>query len=644
MPITINGTTDARIGLVDTSMSAFTADLDGTHVAPGDVVGSMNPVLGSFVSALEGQFGSSTSVDGQFRVRPDDFTSQLIGNQIQTIDGDLNVSLGAFASRFTDAARAFDYRKWGIPYPTDPVPSAIMPTLPTGADYTNHEWIGTYDPCTIANPTHADIAPNWPSAEQANCYYVDQFDGAATDTANPYGYPDKPRVSIPSAAFGASSLYLEIHGNNSAWVEGAPQYSIDPTITMAGTSTTPKFVVGVDGPWLARDWDITGQHLIFDGLKMQERASGNQFARFTVQGGGKYICFRNGVLRGSGASDGGQCFGMDGTDADNLVEFVVLYNSEIHDIGSSPTGTADAHCWRPTYWCRYLWCLDNTIHNAEGDGVQVGNSNNSRAVAASAHYVYIAGNDFYTFRENTIDCKNSYHVICAKNTLHDCDFNDGSNDTGVIMSNNSEGPNTAYHWYIANEIYDCSPALRFSGNQTGERTFAICNWVHDCDTGIAFAEYGGLNTVDEYIVHNTITNCAGGMLLEGFGAPAEIEVVGNISYDCGATHIEAPTNNGSTVSTLEDQLTYNSDTSNAEDNAASFDTAAGNQESTDPEFTDPANDDFTLKATSPALGVVATRHSVFTEFNDLYGIDIAYDYVGNPIPATNADAGAWQKP
>lgn len=541
------------------------------------------------------------------------------------------------------SSEAFDYRKWGIPYPTDPVPSAIMPTLPTGADFTNHEWINTYDPCTIPNPDHADIAPNWPSAEQPDCYYIDQFNGG-TDTDNDYGYPNKPRASIPSAAFGASSLYLEIHGNNANWSDGNPQYSIDPTITMSGTSVTPKFIVGVDGPWLARDWDVSGQHLIFDGLKLQERAAGNQFARFTVIDGGEYICFRNGELRGSGTSDGGQCFGMDGSST-QPVNFVVLYNSEIHQIGAPPpTATSqDAHCWRPTYWCRYLWCIDNIIHDAEGDGVQVGNSANTNPVAASAHYVYIGGNDFYSFRENCIDLKNSYHVVSAKNELHDTDFNDGSNDTGVIVSNNSEGTNTRYHWYIANEAYSCAPAFRFSGNQTGERDYLICNWIHDCDSGISFGEFGGLDDVDEYVVHNTITNCSGGMLTEGFGAPAEIEVSGNISYDCGATHIEAPTNNGATVSTLEYQLTYNSDTSNAEDNAASFDTATGNQENTNPVFTNPGSDDFTLQAGSPAIGAVTTRSSVFTEFQNLYGIDIAYDYAGNAIPATNADAGAWQR-
>lgn len=64
MPITINGVTDARTGLVASTLSGFSADIDGTYTAPPGVVGSMNPTLDGFTPSLDGQYSPSASFNG----------------------------------------------------------------------------------------------------------------------------------------------------------------------------------------------------------------------------------------------------------------------------------------------------------------------------------------------------------------------------------------------------------------------------------------------------------------------------------------------------------------------------------------------------------------------------------------------------
>ena len=76
------------------------------------------------------------------------------------------------------------------------------------------------------------------------------------------------------------------------------------------------------------------------------------------------------------------------------------------------------------------------------------------------------------------------------------------------------------------------------------------------------------------------------------------------------------------------------------DSAAPLDTSSFNE---DPLFTNAAGDDFTLQAGSPALSIVASEAAIYATFESTYGLDIRFDINGNAVPATNADAGAYQR-
>jgi hypothetical protein len=101
MPITINGTTDSRIGFASTTLGQFTADLDGTHVAPANRIGYVVPVMSGFTVSLEGQSSSTVPpIDGDITTTIDPFNLRIIGNQIQNIAGSVSTSIGAFSVNF----------------------------------------------------------------------------------------------------------------------------------------------------------------------------------------------------------------------------------------------------------------------------------------------------------------------------------------------------------------------------------------------------------------------------------------------------------------------------------------------------------------------------------------------------------------
>ncbi len=97
MPITINGTTDTRVGFASTTLGQFTADLDGSHVAPADRTGYVVPVMSEFTASLEGQSSFTVpSIDGDITTTIDPFNLRIIGNQIQNLDGKVAATMGGF--------------------------------------------------------------------------------------------------------------------------------------------------------------------------------------------------------------------------------------------------------------------------------------------------------------------------------------------------------------------------------------------------------------------------------------------------------------------------------------------------------------------------------------------------------------------
>lgn len=93
---------------------------------------------------------------------------------------------------------------------------------------------GTTHPIDSVAPSIEIKCPNWPSRETTNCYFIDNTHPQATDINNPYGYPNKPRVTIPAGNYLAGA-YVEIHGG---------PYTSTAIRTMNGTAENPIWFRG----------------------------------------------------------------------------------------------------------------------------------------------------------------------------------------------------------------------------------------------------------------------------------------------------------------------------------------------------------------------------------------------------------------
>jgi len=531
------------------------------------------------------------------------------------------------------------YNLPGVPYPTQAVSSAIMPTLPTGADFDDHEWIGTYDPLTYTATTPG----NWPTAEQANCYYVDKFHPSATDTANTYGYPDQPRLTIPTAIFTSSAtLYAEIHGDNTAYSLGTNDYTIaSATISVAtiGTTSAPVVIKGVDNPWIGipgssggSGFQIAAVHTIWDGLhiKNTDGAGDRTWPAMGVGSSTRYFCFRNGSYKGEedpATSQGGQMITLNGA------EFVVFFNSAIKDASRwqvNPTNL-DAHLFRPAYSNRYLWLVGCELAHSGADCIQVGNSNgpgdNPGDEPLRTHYVWIADNELFETFENAIDYKNSFHCSSVLNRIHT--FIHAPTATALLLSNNGEGLFSGWHWSINDEIYDTESAVRDASNHVDETNFLIGARIRNI-AGYAIAKESGVATGGFTVAHCSIYNTTSA----GF-APG--------SNTNGYRHLHAcvfDTVIGITVNNAPSELHYCVYTNAG--SVTGWDTTTGSLNS-DPLYTNAAAGDLSLQSGSPALGIVPTQHACFATYEAMYGYSIAEDAEGTPLPATDLDAGAIQR-
>lgn len=504
----------------------------------------------------------------------------------------------------------------GIPHPADMLPGGIMPTLPTPNAVSGFP----YDPCTIAAP-----AP-----EAATTSYVVAVGGDDATAGNDgNGTVAEPRATIPEGTFGPGTV-ITIYGDNSPY--GTVDFNMgnESDWTFDCTAAEPCFVVGIDQPRLGRRINISNsRHLIIDGVSVVDIPGGSRPWGNLRFASSQYMTLRNTEVRGDGTnSSGGAVVTM------SDVEYMVTFRTKIHSAGSwasNATGL-DVHGWRPAYGNRYLWLLDSELYHLQADGVQTGNSNNGNPQSESSHYVFIGGNLFYENYENALDNKNSYHVIFSSNevrTHYAAADGGGANNTAIILSNNSEGPWTGYHWAINNRIHDSGLAIRDSGSEDDEKNFIVGNVVWD--VGTAFVQANNSANRELWVINNTASGSSTAFDAYQPGSNASLFLRGNIFHDAGAID---------TLSAIDAQLVDNILFSTSQ--GGQWDVESGNS-TADPILGAPSSGDMTPAAGSPAIDGTQ-EDPVYALFASLYGLDIRRDLLGTPRPSGAWDIGAVQTP
>ncbi len=535
----------------------------------------------------------------------------------------------------------------GVPHPTDDLPEEIMPALPDGV---NRQPGWPYDPTAIATPT-------WPG-DGPHHYYVahDGDDGTAGNGGN--GNPAAPRRSMPGyGPFPAGTLiFLEGDGTPLPTSETTNRRSDFPGWTSpnaslemnpAGTYADPSdiaWIVGIDRPRLTANADTSltnSHHVIFDGVILDGIRSSdpNRSGRLRI-GQSSHITFRNGAQYGEHADRGGSLFDL------NDADYVMYFNNEMAYAGDFDAISAkDFHGVRPAYGNRWVWVIDNHIHHLSGDGMQTGNSNNTRPIGETSHYIYFAGNDCHDNRENAVDNKNSFHVVVSQNRLHDFTGagGGGSNGTALILANDNEGPHSAYHWAIANEVRDSTHGIRDGGNSAApNKSFMIGNLVHDI-AGAGLAAWHASPDqpgTESHMVNNTVARCGSGIDINFWqpSNPTSVFINRNVIFECSEDIVIG----GRNIDRYQvvDNVIFKAGGGERIDAEGRTQTVAGNLLGIDPLLVAPAANDLSLQAGSPARDLT-TEDPVYGLFESLYGIDIRRDFSGRPRPGDGTwDAGS----
>ena len=515
--------------------------------------------------------------------------------------------------------------------------------------------------------------PEWPAAENSLWYYVDPTDVNATDTANVNGYPDKPRLTIPSnTQFLVAGNVVVIGGDISIGAGATPANPFSWYFYGTGTEQSPVWLLGRNNAVIsspASSISISGSYVFLDGVIFSSpqhyinvggrpgKTDRCVVRNCSVIGDGLHLTFTTAIGIG-GASDG------------LLTEDCIAFNNEVSYCGQWEVGAPenDFHAFRVNDFSKRTWLIDNKGHHCGGDGVQVGLDGSVEGTRAE--FVYIAGNDFHHNMENAVDIKSSQDVIVSSNSMHDFANNFVSSDGTAFVAHSG----FRRLWCIFNNIYNSEVGIRQSsaaGGRNNTDFYMLGNNIHDVAMPVPAGDLGnsqnqgqvmtlrGASTGNFYFVDNTCWNYDWGIgtaMVEQNGfPPADTYIYGNTfsgrAYAPGTDYSKqdpAVDNHSATLdyNLFEDFHAYyridplngfvtTDYTTHAQWRDAHVDEGIHDVEG-DPLLIDPANGDFSLQAASPAINV-NIEHDPYAIFEALYGLNIRSDIANNARP----QAGAW---
>lgn len=515
------------------------------------------------------------------------------------------------------------------------------------------KWENSIHPIDTAVPNRPS---NW-TRDIKGFYYVDPDHAQATDSKNTYGYPNKPRKTIPKIV--AAGSYVEISG----------RYNQDAVyIKYNCTPSAPCWLVGNknDRPNFTGNLKIDdSDYLIIDSVDFV----GGGGTAVSIKGSSHHIAYRHSkiadreqYLRNNGGWQSHVGVSIKPDDGDTISD-IVVYGNTFSKLGEySYTGKLDPnfHAVGPTLWnssgvLKDVWVLNNFCSLLAGDCVQI-NAGNQDKSWERLHHIYVGKNISSETRQGGIGVKQSSDVIISQNKFYGFKGAGAGNAGGGIVFK-YEKRNL---WIIFNEVFDSNFGIRQAntGDKTeGEEVHIIGNLIYNIkpvksdynpidpwSQGVAIALHRG--HLDRYIVDNTIHNVSDGINIINDGG---VDISGNILSDIGESRgnrffMTGTAGNKNHVS-MDYNLFYddarqeylhganrNQSVDNIEDlrkKVPSF--CKLHCDFTRPGFVKTSKDssaqDFRITASSAAAGK-NRRHYSYDRFEQLYGIDIYKDFNG----------------
>jgi hypothetical protein len=491
----------------------------------------------------------------------------------------------------------------------------------------------------------APAAPNPWLASTPGFYYVDESNGNATDTSNPYGTPARPRRTIPTILPAGS--VVELHGTYTRL------HTSPATLRLNGTAASPVYIRGVSSltpPAITSGWEVSGTHFILENLDFGFTAPGGKLIFLAPIYRG---AMRTSVVHGNA---GGGGVGVYTWSSDTVRDFL-LFRNVVRDNGDwHATFDQDFHGISVSALVSNLWVLENELTRNSGDGIQINAA--SAALQPTTHHIYVGRNVAHHNKQTGFWTKQAEDVIFSENLSYSHRPSDSS--TGACMGF-QYAPERV--WFINNHLHDCEVGIGTgsdSGLGTGQTSFYVGNVIHNIHSpsfnpGSGWGQAAMMLNGGTYriVLNNTISDVDAGINSpSGIGAFAIVNnIIANVTHPQGS-HIflegnPAPANSSMHHNLLTGPVRIKWGDTRVLDLATFQALYPGKGLNTivgDPRFLNPAGDSFGLQPTSPAIDK-GVADGVYSTFKSLYGIDLAVDGAATVRPHDGGwDIGALEYP
>lgn len=551
----------------------------------------------------------------------------------------------------------------------------------------------------IDEPTYNSVThcPNWPTATNSiaggktyDCYYVDNSSGVATDASNTYGYPNKPRLTLPTGTFTAGA-YVDIRGGITT-----PYSTGSDRFYFRGTGTASNYILisgkkAASNPILNKFVHIGGNasatvsYIIFENITINTISGGLDIRPTSTDYDIHHIAVRSskidGLVNGKVTSSGFQQFYVAGISSVSGSADIVFYNNIVEHAGNWQPATIDETIgFHVGSYVTRIWMLDNSTWRTGNCGYGHGHAANG-----TTRYVYVGRNTCSESGKSCADFKEVKDLVISENTFH----NPGPPGTGgsgqciITHYGPSIGPDKS--WILFNTLYDCDYGIQ-TANYSGD-TWIIGNvfykiWQRCADTsttpwitraaghpsctaghgdvrvsldssysrGAAIMSYSQNGTV--YVVDNTFYDYEKGVEFDNANAGQNVVIHGNIfsgrnqplGYEVHANYPArtAIDYNEFYYSGGNARFIWGGPTYAGVAALKTGSSKCANCKEGDPLFVSPTIGDFKLKYYSPAINA-SVENIVYNTFFTLYGLDIRKDRNGEIRPKKLVwDIGAYE--
>ena len=522
--------------------------------------------------------------------------------------------------------------------------SAATPWVPP-IGIPDPRWSDTLHPITTLKP---NPPLKWPTESVVGYYYIDSGHPTATDTSNIYGYPDRPRRTIPTTLAAGSKVFLARCAT--AWT----------TYAASGTISNPIWIIGTGAAlWKPTGGGITmrirgnSTFVIVDGIVMDgaDTTASDAPAAWSVQYGPNHICIRNCTSRNyppppwSDAKQGAAFFmanGSVGSSSQGGVSHVVIHNLKCVGNGGGQFLSYESgqHCiviagTSSAYSTNNVWVIDCDLSEGSEDGLQIGTTSGG-VPQSSCDSIYIGRNSIKNNRENAIDIKCSNRVVMSKNVFSGYSTTVGSlSSDGAAGVINNDGGGPAQSWWLFNRIFDCHLGIR--NQAAGGNHYLIGNIVSDMhlESGDAPASPGkGQGSFylhdsasNVYITNNTVYDVEMGININNV---SKAFVWGNIISNIRNNGVGYPIYIKSSTSISVGDNVYFDPESPVRRHPAAMSVVNGDMIDINPEFINPPVD-MGLSSKSPGINS-AFETSPYAVYDTNFNQSIRFDFNGEPRP------------